>query len=181
MAAIAAGRAGVPPDVNWRGGPLRARVFRPLSRLPEPAFLALLRPVQVVYERSDGRVGARVTGLPVLLLRTRGRRTGRVRTAALVYASDGRRVAVVGSKVGDRHAPLWFRNLEAEPRAEVQVGRARWAVTARVVEGPEREMWWRRALRLWPFDRYQRRTDRTFPVVVLEPANGRDRLEESER
>ncbi len=149
---------------------MRMRLFRPIGLLPGHFFLALLRPIQLLYERSDGRVGARVTGLPILLLRTRGRRTGRIRTAALVYAMDGRRIAVLGSKAGHSRPPLWFRNLEADPYAEVQLGRARWRVKARVAEGAERERLWSALVRLWTYDSYQRRTVRQFPVVVLDPA-----------
>lgn len=145
------------------------RFWRPLSLLPEHAFLAVLRPVQWIYERSDGRIGSRFTGMPILLLRTRGRRTGRIRTAALVYATDGDGIAVLGSKVGDPKPPSWFLNLEANGEAEVQLGRARWKVRPRVAQGDERARWWTRLIALWPFDKYQTRTTRQFPVVVLEP------------
>lgn len=145
-------------------------LLRPVSLLPEHLFLALLHPLQWIYERSDGRVGSRFTGVPVLLLRTRGRRTGQIRTAGLVYMTDGWRVAVVAAKAGDPKPPSWFLNLQAEPRAEVQLGRRTWQVRARVAGGEERTGWWRRATAVWAFDRYQRRTTRQFPIVVLEPA-----------
>lgn len=154
----------------WSGGRARIRLLRPVSVLPEHLFLALLRPIQWIYQRSDGRIGSRFTGVPLLLLRTRGRRTGQTRTAALVYVTDGWRVAVVAAKAGDAKPPSWFLNLQADPRAEVQLGRVRWRVRARVAEGEERAGWWRGATALWAYDRYQRRTTRQFPIVVLEPA-----------
>lgn len=160
----------VRPLVLWGGGRIRIRLLRPVSRLPEHLFLALLRPIQWVYQGSDGRIGSRFTGIPLVLLRTTGRRTGRIRTAALIYTTDGRRIAVVASKVGDPKPPAWFLNLTAEPLAEVQLGRTRWRVRARVAEAGERAEWWRRATAVWGFDRYQRRTTRRFPIVVLDPA-----------
>ena len=144
------------------------RLWRPLSHLSEHAFLTVLRPVQWVYERTDGRIGSRLTGLPILLLRTRGRRTGLMRTAALVYATDGDRIAVIGSKVGDPKPPSWFVNLQGNGFAEVQVGRTKWRARPRVAQGEERQILWQRLIALWPFDRYQLRTTRQFPVVVLD-------------
>lgn len=160
-----------PPGVRlWTGGRARIRFLRPLSRMPEHAFLAMLQPLQCVYEKTDGRIGSRFTGLPLLLLRTKGRRTGRIRTAALIYATDGDRIAVLASKVGDPKPPSWFVNLQANGFAEVQLGRVTWRARAQVVQGEDRARWWRRLIALWPFDEYQSRTTRQFQVVILDPA-----------
>ncbi|MCU0272714.1 MAG: nitroreductase family deazaflavin-dependent oxidoreductase, partial [Acidimicrobiales bacterium] len=105
----------------------------------------LLRVHQFLYERTDGRVGASLAGRPMLLLRTVGRRTGLPRTAALLYVRDADNHVVVASKGGDPHHPGWFHNLVANPDVEIQVGRNRHAVRARVAEGEERERLWAEA------------------------------------
>src|SRR5207244_9177884 len=88
---------------------------------------------QFLYERSDGRIGHRMLGVPTLLLRTKGRRSGVTRTNALVYARDGGNFVVVASNGGDDRPPAWLHNVTAEPSVEVQVGHERRPATARVV------------------------------------------------
>jgi len=127
--------------------------------------------IQAAYVLTDGRIGSRVGTLPILLLRTRGRKTGLLRTAALLYADDAGRPVVVASRGGSDQAPAWFLNLRADPHAEVQIGRRRWPVAARVTGGEERERLWAKVNRQWDYRAYQRRTRRQIPVVVLEPAD----------
>jgi len=126
---------------------------------------------QWLYETTDGRVGASVGGRPMLLLRTVGRRSGQPRTSALLYVRDGDGYVVVASKGGDPHHPGWFHNLMADPDVEIQVGRQRLAVHARVAEGEERSWLWARAdeVNKGQYSVYQTRTDREIPVVVLTP------------
>jgi deazaflavin-dependent oxidoreductase (nitroreductase family) len=133
-----------------------------------------LRAHQWCYERSDGRVGHHLGGLRTLLLRTTGRRSGRTRTAALVYVDDGPgRYVVVASNGGSEHAPGWWHNLRADPHAEVQVRRDRYPVTASEPTGAERERLWvavnenNRYRGGGRYDHYQAMTDRPIPVVVL--------------
>src|SRR5918997_3375059 len=83
--------------------------------------LGLLHVHQAIYELSDGRLGHRLLGVPCLLLRTTGRRTGRSRTTALVYARDGDDYLVVGSLGGSDQAPGWLHNVRARPEVSVQV------------------------------------------------------------
>ncbi|HEY7255841.1 MAG TPA: nitroreductase family deazaflavin-dependent oxidoreductase [Solirubrobacterales bacterium] len=127
-----------------------------------------------VYKATDGRIGHRVLGVPCLLLRTKGRRSGATRTNGLVYAGDGDDYVVVASKGGDPKNPAWFLNLEANPEVEVQIGRERRKGTARVVarSDPDYE-------RLWKlvnennrdrYTEYQEKTDRPIPIVVITPA-----------
>ena len=125
---------------------------------------------QWLYEISDGRIGASLAGRPMLLLRTVGRRTGQPRTAALLYVRDGDAYAVIASKGGSPQHPGWFHNLVAGPEVEIQVGRERLAVRARVAEGDERSRIWQRAddLNQGQYRAYQSRTEREIPVVVLE-------------
>lgn len=125
---------------------------------------------QWLYERTDGRVGRSLAGRPMLLLRTTGAKTGEPRTAALLYVPDGDAFAVIASKGGDVRHPGWFHNLRANPEVEIQVGRERIPVRARVAEGDERRRLWTEANRInkGQYDDYQSRTDRVIPVVVLE-------------
>lgn len=132
--------------------------------------LRMLSVVQFLYERSDGRIGGRMGGMRILLLRTRGRKTGALRTVALTYVEAGRGVAVIGSKGGSDSPPAWLLNVVDDPSPEVQVGRRRWRVRARIAEGAEHDRLWQAAVRVWPgYDAYQRRTERRIPVVVLDP------------
>jgi F420H(2)-dependent quinone reductase len=134
----------------------------------------VLRVHERIYKATDGRLGHKMIGVPTLLLRTTGRRTGATRTNGLVYARDGDGYLVVASKGGADQAPAWLHNLRANPDVEIQVGRERRKGTARTVErgDPDYE-------RLWKIvnennkDRYaayQKLTDRPIPVVVLTPA-----------
>ena len=126
---------------------------------------------QLVYDKSDGRVGASLAGRPMLLLRTTGRRTGKSRTAALLYIRDGDDYVVIASTGGADHHPGWYFNLQDDAPAEIQVGRQRMAVTARDATGEHRERLWAEADRVnkGGYSNYQSRTEREIPVVVLTP------------
>jgi F420H(2)-dependent quinone reductase len=134
----------------------------------------LLSVHQQLYERTDGRIGHRLIGVPSALLRTTGRRTGQVRTSALVYARDGGDYVVVASNGGSDHPPAWLLNIQTEPKVEIQVGRARRPAAARVVTADDPGY-----PRLWQlanannhrrYDGYQAKTSRKIPVVVVTPA-----------
>lgn len=97
-----------------------------------------------------------------------------IRTVELLYVVDGDNQIVIGSKGGSDTPPAWLVNLEANPQAEVQVGRKRWKVKARIAGPNERGRLWRKATEVWPgYDAYQRRSSRQIPVVILERDNGR--------
>ena len=141
-----------------------------MNPLLESVMGPLLTVHQWLYETTDGRIGASLGGRPMLLLRTVGRRTGEPRTAALLYVRDGESYAVVASKGGAPQHPGWFHNLVAEPNVDIQVGRERVLVRARIAEGEERSRLWARAddVNQGQYTIYQSRTKRTIPVVVLE-------------
>jgi F420H(2)-dependent quinone reductase len=125
-----------------------------------------------VYRLSGGRFGGRIGRLPVLLLTTIGRRSGRPRTQPLAYTQAGDGYAVIASKGGAAQHPLWYLNLRANPLAEVTVGRETRRVRARDAQGEERERLWRALADLYPgYERYAQKTRRLIPVVVLEPAS----------
>ncbi len=108
--------------------------------------------------------------LPTLLLTTKGRKSGEPRALPLIYGTDGDRHIVIASKGGMPNHPLWFRNLEATPECELQVGSKRLSARARVAEGDERERIWSKMVEIYPpYTEYQKNTERTIPVVVLDP------------
>src|ERR1700704_5550799 len=98
-----------------------------------------------LYKRTDGRVGHRMVGVPTLLLRTTGRRSGATRTNSLVYARDSDDYLVVASNAGADRPPAWLHNLRAQPDLEIQIGRARRWATARIIEpsDPSYERLWK--------------------------------------
>jgi deazaflavin-dependent oxidoreductase (nitroreductase family) len=120
------------------------------------------------YRASGGRLLGRLAGMPVLLLTTTGRRTGKPRTRPLTFFRDGDAIVLVASNGGADRAPGWLLNLEARPLASVRIGRERFAVEARVATEDERA-------RLWPvitgtftgYGGYQARTKRPIPLVLL--------------
>ena len=125
-----------------------------------------------LYRWTGGRIGGRVMGLPVLLLTTRGRRTGQPRTNALMYLPSDGSCVVIASCLGEPRHPAWWLNLRAEPKAEVQVRSQRVAVKAREAEGEERSRLWKEIVaRQSDYTEYQQRTTRRIPVVLLEPAS----------
>jgi deazaflavin-dependent oxidoreductase (nitroreductase family) len=126
---------------------------------------------RTVYRLSGGKIGSRIVNLPVLLLTTTGRKSGRPRTQPLAYTRTGDGYVVIASKGGAAGHPLWYLNLRASPLAEVTVGRERQKVRAREAEGEERERLWRQMADVYSgYDRYAQKTSRRIPVIVLEPA-----------
>jgi F420H(2)-dependent quinone reductase len=129
-----------------------------------------------LYQRTAGKLGGRwrvgsafPRGVPVLLLTTIGRKTGKARTTPLLYLEDGGRYAVVGSQGGLPKDPLWFGNLVATPDVEVQVGGRVRAMRARVASAEERAALWPRLVGHYAdFAKYQGWTAREIPVVLLE-------------
>ena len=123
-----------------------------------------------LYRLSGGRIGGRIGKAPVLLLTTTGRKSGLPRTAPVVYLADGANMVVIGSNAGHNRTPAWSLNLKANPEAEVEVGRKRQPVRARVAEGEERaELWRKHNVQYSGFDEYEARTDRDIALFVLEP------------
>jgi deazaflavin-dependent oxidoreductase (nitroreductase family) len=137
-------------------------------------FSTTLRIHAFVYERTGGLIGHRVLGVPALMLRTKGRKSGLTRTNSLIYAPDGDRYLVVPSKGGADQPPGWLHNLRADPSVEVQIGRERQPGTASVIEHDDPDF-----ARVWKlvndnnagrYDAYQKRTSRPIPVVALTPS-----------
>ena len=128
---------------------------------------------RALYRVSGGRIGAKVSGLPVLELTTTGRTTGQARTVLLTYLRDPRGYIVIASNAGSTDDPAWWRNLRSHPGASVRIGRAVRDVRARPLEGDERADAWDRAVAAYPgYATYATTADRTIPVVLLEVERG---------
>ncbi len=107
--------------------------------------------------------------VPSLLLTTKGRKTGENYIFPLFYGEDSGNYFVVASKGGAPEHPGWYRNMQANPDVEVQVGTAKTKARARTVTGAERTRLWQKALEFWPpYAEYQTKTQREIPIVVLE-------------
>jgi F420H(2)-dependent quinone reductase len=135
---------------------------------------SFLRLHQRIYEGTDGTIGHRMLGVPSLLLRTTGRRSGAQRTNALIYAMDGPDYVLVASNGGAQSSPAWFFNARAKPEVAIQVARRKMSGTARIVERADGDY-----ERLWKlvndnnhgrYDAYQAMTSRQIPLVVVSPS-----------
>ncbi len=125
---------------------------------------------RLLYRWSDGRIGGTFRGGPILLLTTRGRRTGQQRTWPLCYLVTGDELVLVASAGGAPRHPAWYLNLRADPRVSIQLEDRTRTMVARTAEGTERARLWERAVRRYPVcAAYQRRSGREIPVVILRP------------
>jgi deazaflavin-dependent oxidoreductase (nitroreductase family) len=121
------------------------------------------------YVESDGKKGHKWRGVHTLVLTTTGRRSGDKRRNALIYGTDGDDYIVVASKGGHKNHPLWYLNLVADPNVQVQVLGEKFKARARAASPEEKKRLWPKMAKIWPeYDKYQARTDRDIPVVILE-------------
>lgn len=121
------------------------------------------------YVASNGADGHIWNGVPTLLLTTKGRRSGEPIMLPLIYGEHEGRYILVASKGGHPHHPVWYLNLVADPRVDVQVGAEKLRAKARTAAGAERATLWAKMTKIWPaYDEYQAKTKREIPVVVLE-------------
>ncbi|WP_320778348.1 nitroreductase family deazaflavin-dependent oxidoreductase [Streptomyces sp. CRN 30] len=147
----------------------------PLEGEYEPSPTDWVREQVELYESSGGTEGTtlRDTGLPVIVLTTRGAKSGRLRKTPLMRVEHDGRYAAVASLGGAPKHPLWYHNVVADPRVELQDGPVRQDMRAREVTGDEKDEWWKRAVAVFPqYAEYQEKTDRQIPVFVLEPVDG---------
>jgi deazaflavin-dependent oxidoreductase (nitroreductase family) len=126
------------------------------------------------YERTGGRAANTLldTGLPIIIVTTRGKSTGKIRKFALMRVEHDGEYALVASMGGAPTNPVWYNNLVADPTAVmIQDGPEPWDAVVREVTGEEREIWWERAVAAFlNYAEYQAKTDRTIPVLVARPA-----------
>jgi deazaflavin-dependent oxidoreductase (nitroreductase family) len=123
------------------------------------------------FRENGGKVGGPFAGAPMVLLTSKGAKSGKPHTTPLVYLRDGDRVVVFASMGGAPKNPQWYRNVAAHPDVEVEVGTERYPAKAVVTSGAERDELFAKQVALIPtFGEYQQRTSRVIPVVVLERA-----------
>ncbi|MGI9184804.1 MAG: nitroreductase family deazaflavin-dependent oxidoreductase [Solirubrobacteraceae bacterium] len=124
------------------------------------------------YESSGGTEGTTLRGVPVIVVTSVGAKSDKLRKNPVMRVEHDGRYAAVASKGGAPAHPDWYGNLLGHPLVEVQDEAAKGDYRARVLDGEEREEWWRRAVEVWPdYADYQTRTDREIPVFVLEPVS----------
>lgn len=142
-----------------------------LSRAKDLAFRVGTRVHRAVVALSGGRILGRAAGMPVVVLTTTGRRTGRERSTVLtVPVTQGSTMVLVASYAGDDRHPQWYLNLRADPRVTVAGAGGRRDMSARTATGAEvAELWPRVVAAYAGYDRYRARTDRDIPLVILEP------------
>ncbi|WP_066586372.1 nitroreductase family deazaflavin-dependent oxidoreductase [Cellulomonas timonensis] len=125
------------------------------------------------YESSGGTEGTTMRGMPVVILTTRGARSGKLRKTPLMRVEHNGEYAVVASLGGAEKNPVWYYNVVADPHVELQDGPQKWDMIARELKGDEKALWWERAVAAYPdYADYQRKTEREIPVFVLERAEG---------
>ena len=134
-----------------------------------PSTSAWARQQAEAYEASGGTTSTTLQGRPVVVLTTRGRRTGAVRKSPLMRVEHEGVYAVVASLGGAPKHPVWYLNVVADPHVELQDGTERHDYVAREVHGEEKALWWERAVAAYPpYADYQLRTERQIPVLVLD-------------
>jgi deazaflavin-dependent oxidoreductase (nitroreductase family) len=126
-----------------------------------------------LYESSGGTQGTtlRDTGLPVIIVTNRGRKTGAIRKTPLMRVADGMNYVLIASQGGAPKHPLWYHNLKADPNVEIRDKTEVYKMRVReVVDAEERQRLWNLAVKAYPpYQDYQERTDRVIPVLVAEP------------
>ncbi|MFI1797460.1 nitroreductase family deazaflavin-dependent oxidoreductase [Streptomyces sp. NPDC020379] len=142
----------------------------PLEGEYEPSPDQRAREQVELYESSGGTQGTTMRGMPVVVLTTLGAKSGKIRKTPLMRVEHDGRYAVVASLGGAPKHPVWYHNIVADPRVELQDGPVRQDMTAREVTGEEKARWWERAVAAYPdYADYQKKTEREIPVLVLEP------------
>lgn len=138
-------------------------------------FLALLlkyfaRTHIWIYQRTNGRLGAKLLWFPAALVTTTGRKTGEPRITPTLYLRDGDRVVLPASFGGRADHPMWYRNLKVNPKVHIQIRGEHLDLLARDASDDERKLYWPKLIRMYPpYRNYRQATDRVIPLVVCEP------------
>jgi len=144
----------------------------PLTGEYEPSTSDWARENAEKYMESGGTEGTELQGKPVILLTTIGAKSGKIRKTPLMRVEHDGEYAIVASLGGAPKNPVWYHNIKAHPRVELQDGEVTKEYDAREVVGDEKAVWWQRAVEAWPdYAEYQTKTDRQIPVFVLTPVN----------
>jgi deazaflavin-dependent oxidoreductase (nitroreductase family) len=141
----------------------------PLTGDYAPSTAEWARKQAELIEASGGADGTELRGRPVIVVTSIGAKTGMLRKTALMRVEHDGAYAIVASKGGHPHPPVWYYNIVANPHVELQDGAAKHDYLAREVTGAERDTWWARAVETWPdYANYQLKTERQIQVFVLE-------------
>jgi len=144
----------------------------PLSGEYEPSTSDWAREQAEKIMASGGTDATELQGKPVILLTTVGAKTGKIRKTPLMRVEHDGEYAIVASLGGAPKHPVWYHNIKAHPRVELQDGPVNKEYEAHEVLGDEKAVWWERAVEAWPdYAEYQKNTDRQIPVFVLTPVN----------
>ena len=144
----------------------------PLTGEYEPSSASWARDQVEAYESSGGTTGSDMNGHRVVILTSLGAKSGKLRKAPLMRVEHDGQYAIVASLGGAPKNPVWYHNVKANPRVELQDGSVTRDYNAREVFGDEKATWWERAVEAWPdYADYQTKTERQIPVFVLSPAN----------
>jgi F420H(2)-dependent quinone reductase len=142
----------------------------PLEGDYEPSPAEWVRQQVEEYETSGGRRAntLRDTGLPIIIVTMRGKRSGKIRKNPVMRVEHGGEYAIVASKGGAPENPTWYYNLKADPGAvAIQDGPEPFDASVRELSGDERRLWWERAVAAYPpYADYQEKTDREIPVLL---------------
>jgi F420H(2)-dependent quinone reductase len=145
----------------------------PLEGDYEPSTQDWVRNQVEAYEASGGQRAntLRDTGLPIVIVTTRGNKSGKLRKTPLMRVEHNGEYALVASQGGSPTHPVWYHNLKADPEAvTVQDGPEPVDMRVRELSGDERDVWWERAVAAYPpYASYQERTDRLIPVFLASP------------
>lgn len=146
----------------------------PLEGEYEPSPSGWVREQVELIESSGGTQGTTLmdTGMPVVLMTTRGAKSGKLRKTPVMRVEHEGTYAAVASLGGAPKHPVWYYNVKADPHLELRDGTVVKDMTAREVTGEEKAVWWERAVAAYPpYADYQKKTDREIPVFVLEPVD----------
>ncbi|MFH5228948.1 nitroreductase family deazaflavin-dependent oxidoreductase [Antrihabitans spumae] len=143
----------------------------PLTGEYEPSPSDWAREQAETFEQSGGTEANTMKGVPIILLTTKGAKSGKLRKTPLMRVEHEGEYAIVASLGGAPKHPVWYHNVIAEPLVELQDGPTKRDYNAREVHGDEKATWWERAADVWPdYNEYQKKTDREIPIFVLSAA-----------
>jgi len=141
----------------------------PLEGEYEPSPKQWVRDQVDLYESSGGTKGTTLRGMRVVLLATRGVKSGKLRKTPLMRVEHEGTYAIVASLGGASKNPVWYYNVVADPHVELRDGPDSWDMTAREISGEEKAAWWERCVAAYPdYAEYQKKTEREIPVFLLE-------------
>lgn len=150
------------------GNQKQSRLFK--SYIPSPFALRLISTVHTfLYRLTSGYIGHRLDGLDILLLSSRGRRSGKRYQTPMPYFQHPKGYLLIASNAGSVKNPGWLFNLQDQPNTSIQVGPQRLSVVASSLKNGDRDEWWDRLIAIQPrFKTYQDKTERRIPIILLE-------------